>query len=140
MEMTQNEKASLVMKAAEGVDCATEREQEFETMKRLARLTSLTREGSLPMQLLVSEPFVAHVVSVSLEGSSTRYVIKMANKNGEEETIRTMRTDNELGEKIATMLNDAVGKRCVVYKVYEDMKGSGGKKVRVALYVEPLGD
>lgn len=140
MELTQEEKASLVLKASENVEGATAREREFETMKRVAQLTSLTRDVSLPMQLLSAEPFVARVVSVVLEESSTRYVIKMANKDGEEEMIRTMRTDNELGEKIADMLNKAVGKRCVIYKVYDEMKGTNGKKVRVALYVEPLSD
>lgn len=140
MELTQEEKASLVLKASENVEGATTREREFETMKRVAQLTSLTRDVSLPMQLLSAEPFVARVVSVVLEESSTRYVIKMANKDGEEEMIRTMRTDNELGEKIADMLNKAVGKRCVIYKVYDEMKGTNGKKVRVALYVEPLSD
>lgn len=140
MELTQEEKAALVLEASKGVKGATAREREFETMKRVVQLTSLTRDVSLPMQLLSAEPFVARVVSVVLEESSTRYVIKMANKDGEEEMIRTMRTDNELGEKIADMLNKAVGKRCVIYKVYDEIKGTNSKKVRVALYVEPLGD
>lgn len=140
MELTQEEKANLILKASEGLDCETTRELEFKTMERVIRLSNLTRDVSLPMQLLSAEPFVARVVSVVLEESSTRYVIKMANKDGEEEMIRTMRTDNELGEKIADMLNKAVGKRCVIYKVYDEMKGTNGKKVRVALYVEPLGD
>lgn len=140
MEMNQEEKTSLVLNAARGVDEKTAREREFEVMKRLVHLTTLTREGSLPMQLLSAEPFVARVVGVELEETSTRYIVKLANKNGEEETIRTMRTDNELCEKIANMLNSAVGKRCVIYKVYEEMKGAAGKKARVALYVDPLSE
>ncbi len=137
--MEQNIKESLVIEAMKGLPESLPQEQrEFEAMKRACEMLAMLNPGSLPMKALEADVFVAHVDRIDYEQTSTRYVLTLSDRAGASETIRTLRTDGRWRIPVESMLKEAVGRLCVIYKVYEEMKNRAGQKTRVALYLRPV--
>lgn len=137
--MESVEKRRLVLDALKSVpQDASRDEREYLAMVQAEELLSMTNDASLPMRLFEADRFVARVARVDYEESSTRYILTLADRNGAVETIRTDRTDRQFCEQIKAMVKASIGKVCLVYKVYEEMKNQEGRKVRIALYVRPL--
>lgn len=112
---------------------------EFNVMVAAARLQNYSRDSSLPSRMLKATPIIAKVCDVAFEESSRRYLITFIAKNSdEEEHIRTDRLDGGCGEQISAMVNDCVGKHCVIYKLLEKQGAKGGRDVRVAPYIKAL--
>lgn len=90
--------------------------------------------------LASGKPFLATILGGKREQSSTRIIVRFANRDGEEETIRTDRTDTPEGLAMANIVKGLVGHRVLLWKEMEDMGGGAqGRKVRVLRHVEDLG-
>lgn len=100
-------------------------------------------QRSLAMRTLAATPIPCRVTSVTLEESTSRYVIEFValKGDGELEQIRSDRTDGSLGPVVTRMWGpQLVGHRAVIYKLNEqgkDAKASNG--YRVAPWVVDLG-
>lgn len=90
--------------------------------------------------LAAGKPFPATILGGRKEQSSTRVVVRIRNKDGEEEEIRTDRTDTPEGLAMANIVKGLVGHRVLIWKELEEMGGgSNGRKVRILRHVEDLG-
>lgn len=87
------------------------------------------------------KPFPAVILGGSKEQSSTRVVVRFTNKDGEQETIRTDRTDSPEGLAMSNIVRGLVGHKVLIWKEIEISGGSGpnAKKFRVLRHIEDLG-
>lgn len=114
---------------------------EFDVMVNTRYAMKMFHEGSLPRLLLASFRLIATVTQVGFEESSQRFVVHFQCEGGKLEMIRTLRTDTYYGADIKHMVNDIVGKRCLIYKTNVPMAGKEGERgrtVRVTPYIMPL--
>lgn len=122
-------------------------------VKRVRTAETLTNERALPVLILGAIRIRAHIKDVSYEESSHRYVItfvaKTGDNSGDEETIRSMRTDDyRVSEEfVRTLWEDKVGRDVILYKYNEmpnERQQQGGrnggrippKGYRTAVYVD----
>lgn len=90
--------------------------------------------------LAAGKPFPATILGGRKEQTSTRVVVRIRNKDGEEEEIRTDRTDTPEGLAMANIVKGLVGHRVLIWKELEEMGGgTNGRKVRILRHVEDLG-
>lgn len=93
--------------------------------------------GTLLDRLEGCVTFTATVEAVELEQSSTRLVVSVRTRAGEDlEQLRTDRTDTPFGQVMADRARALAGRRVLVHKVLED--AGRDKKVRVLAWLEPL--
>lgn len=97
-------------------------------MKRMQRVTT-------------AQPFVADLVDVTIEASSTRAVLTLSSTTADSEDgleqIRTDRTDQPDGRRTAEQARLMVGRRVLVFKVMEAIDAQ--KKVRVCVHLVDIG-
>lgn len=114
----------------------------------LVNLALMAEEGSPTdrrlSRVLEAERFVAVLLGVKIEATSTRAVLRLAVEPGANapegiESIRTDRTDNRDGARMARRAQGLVGHRVVVFKAMEEMSGRTDRKVRVAAHLVDLG-
>jgi hypothetical protein len=104
----------------------------------------LGEQSSVSQALLkftnADKPFPAVIIGGRREASSTRIIVKLRNKDGAEEEIRTDRTDTPEGLAMSNIVRSLKGHKVLVWKEIETFN-SGGKalKVRVLRHVEDLG-
>lgn len=147
------EKAQLVMgalaaigpqPAKQGIDATC-----FRVCKTLAGAAAdLTRRDSPAMRMLGAERIYAQITSVDFEASSSRFVIGFApilagGYLGEEQAVRTDRTDGFWGSMVRGMLKDGdpsflVGRRAFIFKTNDEMSGKAGRSIRVAPFISIL--
>lgn len=113
--------------------------------KLALRVREQVAENSLAMRTLAAIPILATVESVTLEESSKRLLVTFRpdhQKDGYEptETIRTDRTDGWRGESVKRLWSGIEGHHVLIYKGLEDTNNPQHPKVRVAPYVEVVGD
>lgn len=86
------------------------------------------------------KPFPATIIGGRVEKTSTRLIVKLRNKDGEVESIRTDRTDTPTGLAMGNKVRSLVDHRVLVWKQIE-MFGSGStqQKVRILRHVVDLG-
>jgi hypothetical protein len=87
------------------------------------------------------KPFPATILGGKKEASSTRVVVRFANKDGETEEIRTDRTDSPEGLAMSNIVRGLVGHKVLIWKELEDSGASGpaAKRYRVLRHIEDLG-
>lgn len=112
-----------------------------------AAITAACQPGSqiskVVEQVAASKTFVASIVKVTKEQSSTRGVVTLRTTPNEHhpdgtETARTERTDNPVGRSMARRLVRLVGHRALLWVEVEPM-ANGTRKSRVIRHVEDLG-
>ena len=84
------------------------------------------------------KPFPATILGGRKEVSSTRVVVRFNNKDGEQEEIRTDRTDGPEGLAMANIVRGLVGHKVLIWKEIEEYNGGKGK-VRVLRHIEDWG-
>ena len=109
------------------------------------RIRSQLSEGSLAMRTLDSVPILATIEEVKLEESSKRLLVTFRPDHVREgyeptETIRTDRTDGWRGESVRKLWSRLEGHHVRLYKRTEPTGNPDHPKVRVAPYVEVIGD
>lgn len=93
--------------------------------------------GTLIDRLEGCVTFTATVETVDLEESSTRLLVSVRTRAGEDiEQLRTDRTDTAFGRIMADRARGLVGRRVLVHKFLED--AGADRKVRVLAWIEPL--
>jgi len=95
-------------------------------------------------QVEMSKVFVATIVDVRREASSTRALVTLHTKISERhpdglETARTERTDDPLGLAMARRLVSLKGHRVMLWVELEAMSTNTDRRVRVVRHVEDLG-
>ena len=87
------------------------------------------------------KPFPAVILGGRKEASSTRVVVRFRNKDGDEEEIRTDRTDSPEGLAMGNIVRGLVGHKVMIWKELEDSGSSGptAKRYRVLRHIEDLG-
>ena len=87
------------------------------------------------------KPFPAVILGGRKEASSTRVVVRFRNKDGDDEEIRTDRTDSPEGLAMGNIVRGLVGHKVLIWKELEDSGGSGpaAKRYRVLRHIEDLG-
>lgn len=112
----------------------------------LIRIALHAREGSPTLarleRVLDAHAFVAELLAVDLEETSTRAVLKLrtapeAPDDDGVEWIRTDRTDTDYGARIASRARDLIHHRVVIHKVLEDIGSQ--RQVRVCVWLTDLG-
>jgi hypothetical protein len=112
-----------------------------------AAITAACQPGSqiskVVEQVAASKTFVATVVKVTREPSSTRGIVTLRTTPNEHhpdgiETARTERTDNPIGRSMARRLVKLVGHRVLLWVEVETI-GNGSRKSRVIRHVEDMG-
>jgi len=91
-------------------------------------------------RVLAASRFVAVIRGVAVEDSSTRGLVKLETRKGDEvdtETIRTERTDGPEGRAMVDRLRPLIGHRVLVFKEVED--GGRDRKYRLLVHVVDLG-
>lgn len=85
------------------------------------------------------KPFVVTVLGGSVEASSTRAVIRFVAEKGDgnEEEIRTERTDTADGRAMLEKCKALKGHRALFYKYMDD--GNDGRKYRLLVHAVDLG-
>ena len=84
------------------------------------------------------KPFPVTILGGRTEHSSTRVIVLFRNKDGENEEIRTDRTDGPEGTAMSNIVRALVGHKVLLWKEVETYNGGQGK-VRVIRHVEDLG-
>jgi hypothetical protein len=112
-----------------------------------AAITAACQPGSqiskVVEQVTNSKTFVATIVKVTKENSSTRGVVTLRTTPNEHhpdgiETARTERTDNPIGRSMARRLVKLVGHRALLWVEVEAI-ANGSRKSRVIRHVEDMG-
>ena len=87
------------------------------------------------------KPFPAVIVGGRIEASSTRLIVKIRNKDGEEEELRTDRTDSPEGQAMSNIVRSLKGHKVLIWKEIEEFTDSKNqlRKVRVLRHIEDLG-
>ena len=112
-----------------------------------AAITAACQPGSqiskVVEQVAASKTFVATVVKVTKEASSTRGIVTLRTTPNDHhpdgiETARTERTDNPIGRSMARRLVKLVGHRVLLWVEVEAI-ANGARKSRVIRHVEDMG-
>lgn len=109
------------------------------------RIRAQINEHSLAMRTLSAVPITATIREIELEESSQRLLVTYAPdfvREGYEptETIRTDRADGWRGESVKKLWSGLKGRHVRLYKLAEPTNNPQHPKVRVAPYVEVIGD
>ena len=142
------ENADIVAIAVQGVPGTafqTRQVADMAVTNMALRIRSQIAESSLAMRTLAAIPIMATVEDVRLEESSKRLLVTFRPdrvREGFEQTeiIRTDRTDGWRGESVRKMWGGVKGRHVRLYKLTEPTDNPERPKVRVAPYVEVIGD
>lgn len=109
------------------------------------RIRAQLDEHSLAMRTLAAIPINATIEEITLEESSKRYLVTFRpdfQREGYEptETIRTDRTDGWRGDSVRKMWSSLAGRHVRLYKLSEETGNPQHPKVRIAPFVEIIGD
>ena len=118
----------------------------FDVCRRLSRIAiPITRPDSPLVRMWDAVRLYVEIKDVKYEESSHRYIVSfivVGSETGEVESIRTDRVDGRYGKMVEEMLgNDKAaltGKKAVIYKVNEEMRGAPGRTVRITPFIDVL--
>lgn len=106
-----------------------------------AMLAPRSREMVTAARMLTASFFVAEIVDVRIEESSTRGVVTLKSDSGDNDTeeLRTDRTDTPQGRSMVKLCTELKGCRCAVWKAFEPTGNKAKPNVRVLAHVSALG-
>lgn len=118
----------------------------LDACKRMSRAVNPLTAASSPLARMDGAArLYAQITGVEFEEPSRRYIVSftvVGGETGEIETVRTDRVDGRYGEVVERMLGRdkaaLKGKRAVIYKTSEEMRGAPGRTVRIAPFIDIL--
>lgn len=143
--MKSAEIVALAVQGVPGTAFQTRQVADMAVTNMALRIRNQVADGSLAMRTLEAVPILATIEEIALEESSKRYLVTFRPDRVREgyeptETIRTDRTDGWRGDSVRKMWAGLTGRHVRLYKLAEPTGNPEHPKVRVAPYVEVIGD
>lgn len=143
--MSNEEIVALAIRDVPGTAFQTRQVADMAVTNMALRIRAQTDEHGLAMRTLAAVPITATIREIELEESSRRFLVTYApdfvrEGHEETETIRSDRTDGWRGESVRKLWSGLKGRHVRLYKLMEATNNPQHPKVRVAPYVEVIGD
>lgn len=143
--MDNTEIVALAIRDVPGTAFQTRQVADMAVTNMALRVRAQLDERSLAMRTLAAIPITATIEVIALEESSQRLLVtfrpdRVREGYGPTETIRTDRTDGWRGESVRKLWSGLAGHHVRIYKLTEETGNPQHPKVRVAPFVEVIGD